>query len=175
MEPDRVTPRIVIVAFRLWWPLLIAQAIILILMVVRFVISGVALLTIPNSGPGEGFVMLIVIPVGMLAAVLLAVEIPLLFGLRGGSNGARVWLVVMALLNALLAVGLILALRQSLQTASDSGGVTTSTAIGVAVTTGVVLGATLALIGAVLPLLPSADHYFSKSRSAPANTPFDAL
>jgi uncharacterized membrane protein len=144
-------------------------------MVIAFAMSVIRLQTIPNSGPGEGFVMLIVIPVMMLVVTLLAVEISLLFRLRHGSNGARVWLMVMALLTALLAAGLIQVLQPSLQNASDGGGITTSTAIGIAVTTGVVIGATLALIGAVLPLLPSANHYFRKPRSAPAITPSDAL
>jgi hypothetical protein len=159
----------VLVAFWLWWPLFFVQAIMLVLMIVAFVMSVVRLQTIADSGPGEGFVMIIVVPVGMVMLALLAVEIPHVFHLRSGRTMARVWLIVMAILNGLLAAGLV-ATTQPSQDRYVQGAASDGDTIITAVTASFVIGAALALVAAVLPFLRPANQYFSQPGAVPART-----
>jgi hypothetical protein len=173
VNPDGAVPRRVILAFRLWWPLIIAQALFFIFLLVVFVAMIVRITTIPDAGPAEGIVMLFLVPLGVLVLTPIAAEIPLVFHLRRGSRNARAWLLALAILTGLVAAWQLAASATGLGGAFTGESAGLYIAVGIALTAIFVTVASLALIGAVLPFRGPDAAYFSKPRSilAPAQSP----
>jgi hypothetical protein len=89
-------PRAVTVAFRLWWPVVLMQAILVAILLYAIsqaaIVGGPAMIIAFIAGP---------IILGLLALVI--GEAVSMFKLRRGSTVARAWLVVFAIVNVLLA------------------------------------------------------------------------
>lgn len=158
-DPEGLSPRptLVVVAFWLWWPMIVLESLGLVLFAALIVGSFVA-------GPDwyySVFVELIfAAPVVLLAGTLGLVMMLLVFRMRKGSRAARGWLLGLAVAAALLT---LMELPEVIVLFA-----TNWVAILAQVFDGVVV--VLALVGAVIPFLPAAAAYYAKNPLVPEPT-----
>jgi hypothetical protein len=121
-------------------------------------------------GPGAEWVIFIAGPLALVLVVLLIVEVPRVFALRRGHRGARTVLLVFAILTALGTGWILVNALQGLEDPYDE-----SFSQLYALATGALFFVALAaLVGAILPFLPVASHYFPGTVTAAASVPTPA-
>lgn len=150
-RPRQRMPWQVLLAFILWWPLILIEALVLFLVGQQMAYY---------LGLGMGSVVTVMFAVGVALPLLgmIAAEVTLVFFLRRGSPGARRWLLCLAIPTALLAIwpafAVLIAEVIPAERAIANGW------LGVQIASIGGLIATLALAASILPYLPPGKRFF---------------
>jgi hypothetical protein len=144
----------VLVAFILWWPLILIQ-------LAGLALLGTSIAQYIGSGMGSVVTLLFAVGVGVPLLAVIAAEIPLVLFLRRGSRTARGWLLCLAIPMALLTTWPALTVLMA-ELAGTNGGLGGGPFILQVSTIGGVV-AVLALTAALLPFLPPGNRFFTSA------------
>lgn len=160
---DRAIPAVVTAGFWLWWPLIVAQGLVLALCAFVIVETTVTSAFEPNRSVAAGFAIIILGPTALVAAALVVAEVLFAGQLRRGEKRARVALVLLAIFNFTLNCGLY-AYGQPAQL-WEYGQLYPRLVAGLL--TALAIGAALAVIASFLPFSRSAKDFFAHSSATP--------
>lgn len=150
-RPRRRMPWQVLVAFILWWPLILIEALALFLVGQQMAYY---------LGLGMGSVVTVMFAVGVALPLLgmIAAEVTLVFFLRRGNPAARRWLLYLAIPTALLAIWPVLAVLIAQVVPAERSIANGWLGVEIASIGGLI--ATLALAASILPYLPPGNRFF---------------
>jgi len=147
----RRMPWQVLIAFILWWPLILIEAVALFLV-------GRQMAYYLGLGMGSVVTVMFAVGVALPLLCMIAAEVTLVFFLRRGSPAARRWLLCLAIPTALLAIWPVVAVLIAEVVPAERAIPNGSLGVGIASIGGLI--ATLALAASILPYLRPGNRFF---------------